>query len=488
MDPVECLYQCSTRSHETRRCRPGPLRLAGMMFGMYVLGSCGSPEGTATPVVDYEGPVAEVPVQLDERAGILDAIEASDFLVAPDATLHVVWRAQTKAPEGPREMTDRLYYRAGAELGARWGRLTELDAVRGGAVRIVEHAGTLHVIAGPALRHFVSSDQGASWRELTPLLSDVMTPSVAFETLATAHGLFVATLSRSPRRGQVRHADAETRLDLLEWRAPGRIAPRLTLSLPASLSDPPAPSLVVLGQRAALAVAINGALRETVQTPQGPVEQVQARAQIHYLESSDEGATWSVPAMVLPPPISQARAGPSRIDALAISVTGPERLLLFSGYGIFAMRSADGRRWSTPSALADYATRFSEGTAESGPLALAPGPRDGQALAWIDARFRKSDRRWWNPLGGFPWSDDSPYWRNNDVFIARLPNAGTAGAGDALQPRRITRAPAYARTLALQALPNRLILLWAGRPRVGRTLDSFGASPALYYTVINIDK
>lgn len=93
---MQCLAEYLAKSRETRRSRPGPLRLAGMMLGMSPLGGCGQPEGAMASVVDYEGPFVEVPVQPLARAGTLDGIAATDFLVAPDATLHVVWRARTE--------------------------------------------------------------------------------------------------------------------------------------------------------------------------------------------------------------------------------------------------------------------------------------------------------------------------------------------------------------------------------------------------------
>ncbi|HEV2853780.1 MAG TPA: hypothetical protein VHC97_13335 [Thermoanaerobaculia bacterium] len=156
----------------------------------------------------------------------------------------------------------------------------------------------------------------------------------------------------------------------------------------------------------------------------------------------------------------------------------------YSAFGLWASRSADGRIWSAPVAVAPYETSLARGSTESGSVAAAAGPNGG-VLSWIDARFRKSDRRWWNPLGGVPWSDDDPFWANNDVFALTLEETGKALTGYTVTPRRLTSPQSFARSLRAAALDGRTVLLWAGRLGVGKRLEASDRPPTLFYTTFS---
>ena len=109
-------------------------------------------------------------------------------------------------------------------------------------------------------------------------------------------------------------------------------------------------------------------------------------------------------------------------------------------------------------------------------------------LVWIDTRFRKTDRHWWNPLGGVPWSDE-PDWKNNDVLSVAVSDVFALSAGR-IQPKagtapaRLTEELSYASCARVRASKTRLFVLWSGRTKVGKRLDTYAQRPRLFYTTL----
>jgi hypothetical protein len=113
---------------------------------------------------------------------------------------------------------------------------------------------------------------------------------------------------------------------------------------------------------------------------------------------------------------------------------------------------------------------------------------DRGRLVWIDTRFRKSDRHWWNPLGGVPWSDD-PDWKNNDVLTIAVSDivalsVSPVKANALIAPSRLTEQLSYANSARVRASRTRLFALWSGRSKVGKRLDTFGQKPRMFYTTL----
>ena len=97
------------------------------------------------------------------------------------------------------------------------------------------------------------------------------------------------------------------------------------------------------------------------------------------------------------------------------------------------------------------------------------------AVAWVDGRYRRSDQRWWNPLGGIPWSDN-PDWYNNDLFVATdAPQSASAAA--ALVPLRLTVDPSMTKDIAMVARDGRLLVFRSGRARVHKAPYDADAPP-----------
>ena len=110
-------------------------------------------------------------------------------------------------------------------------------------------------------------------------------------------------------------------------------------------------------------------------------------------------------------------------------------------------------------------------------------------IAWIDSRFAETDRRWWKPLGGWPWSDQ-PDWSNNDIALMSIvdiqKSLGTGRSELITQDRlqRITRPMSYADIMRVHASSNPYIVIWTGRSMVGKTKNSFGGNSEVFIVQI----
>lgn len=432
-----------------------------------LLGAC-SPAVSGKPGDGASFSVLQVP---GLGLGPQDDIDAVDFAVDPLGTLHVVWRAVVKRP-GSMAPEYSVFYVRGEKGGEAWGRPIEIAGSSGEPPRIAFTSSTIHVLFGPKLRHF-SGDGHGPFREEAPLVAAGRQRAVAFAASGAGDDLLVAYLLDVPGP-----APAESALELHLAGGAGGRPDAVVARFPGSVLRQADPRLVADGGRLHLLCALNGMGKSTVVSGGRTVEQSEPRGQLFYLRSIDGGATWTQPAEIAaaaPPPIVQA------VDLVA---HGGRLTALYSAFGLWAARSADGETWSAPVPVAPYSPSLSQGSSESGSVA-AVAAADTGVLSWIDARFRESDRRWWNPLGGWPWSDADPLWANNDVFILSLPDLDAVLAGRPVNPRRLTPPLSFAYGLRARAAPGgRAVLVWAGRPKVGKRLDAFHQPPALFYMTL----
>jgi len=433
------------------------------------LGACAPTSGS--PGESPPSPILQVP---GLGLGPRDDIDAVDFAVGPLGTLHVVWRAVvhrsgSTAPEYP------VLYVQGEKGGEAWGRPIEIVGAAGEPPRIALTNGTVHVLFGPKLRHFVGDGSGP-FREEAPLVAAGRQRAVAFSAAAAGDGLLIAYLLEVPDA-----APAERALELHVAGGVGGRPDAVIARFPGSVLRQPDPRLVAGGGRLHLLCALNMEGRsQTVGAGGRPVEQAEPGAQLFSLHSADGGATWTQPAE-----IGAGGSRPPIVQAVDLVAQGGTLTAFYTAYGLWAARSTDGGTWSAPVPVAPYSPSLSQGSSESGSVA-AVATADTGVLAWIDARFRKSDRRWWNPLGGLPWSDADPLWANNDVFILGLPDLDAVLAGRPVTPRRLTSPLSFARALRAAAAPGgRAVLLWAGRAKVGKQPESFHQPPAIFYEFLS---
>ena len=402
-----------------------------------------------------------------------DDIDAADLAVTAEGAegdLHAVWRAVIRKPDGTTPGYPVLYAR-GERGGQAWSRPVEIDAL-GEPPRIALASGTVHVLFGPKLRHFTrgAREDRETFRELAPLVPAGRTRALAFDVSSTGGGLLAAYLLEIPAAGA---APGSLELHVAAIGSADRTVARF----PSSFLQQAAPRLIAAGGRLHLLCAVN------LEEGSEPGEN-EPFGKLLAFSSGDGGATWTQPAEVAHGRLAEGRTRPPVIQAVDLVSHQGTLFAFYSAFGLWASRSADGRAWSAPTAVAAYETSLSRGSTESASVAAVSGP-NGAVLSWIDTRFRKSDRRWWNPLGGVPWSDDDPFWANNDVFALTLNEIGKALAGHPVPPRRLTPPQSFARSLRAATLDGRTVLLWAGRLDVGKRLEASRRPPALFYTTFS---
>lgn len=182
--------------------------------------------------------------------------------------------------------------------------------------------------------------------------------------------------------------------------------------------------------------------------------------------SLDEGASWG-------PVARHADPNPADILGIAADSIAGAPVAFFTSDGLYES-ALHGGAWAAPLRIAGYDAGFFSGSTETSAVA-ATQCNGHTALAWVDARYRRSDRKPWNPLGGFPWGDD-PDWDNNDLFVA-INASHSASAAAALVPLGLTADLSMTRDIAMVARGGQLLVFRSGRARVRKAPYDEGAPP-----------
>jgi hypothetical protein len=457
-----------------------PIKLIVLMLCLRI--ECGGQIGSGgTSKIDAQ--VSEVPaVELD----IAGEIPAIDFAIDDKEALHVVWRAVLSDGNRPSLGSDKIFYVRGDRGGATWSQpiLVGDNRLSDDCLRILIGHDRLHILFGRKLRHFVSNDDGRSWRELAPLIPNEESRADRFDASVIGDSLIVTYLFHPRPAYEVdkRTAKDDQKLYVVRRSPAETSVPALIASFPASPVSPPPPRIVTDGERLHLMCGINAERRKGMAFG--------IAGNLFYLRSDDGGVTWSLPVETS----ADARKGATSSGRGYIQTLGsiellptPERLYAFyHDTLLFLTYTTDGKNWSPAFEIGDKGRRGALATYHSDSASVAAVGHQGR-LAWIDTRFRKTDRER-NLLGGIPWSDD-PDWKNNDILslpvsdILALPTSGTHAKAQSA-PARLTEPLSYANAVRVRASKTRLFVLWSGRSKAGKQLDTFGQKPRLFYTTL----
>jgi hypothetical protein len=391
----------------------------------------------------------------ETRLGLEDEIEAVDLVVDAAGTLHASW-TEVDRPSGggsPLRRTLHAFLRRGA---AAWSPPREVPV--GGAGRLVAGAETLLALGGD-LRPFRWAQEGR-WEELPASFLDRPAERLlAYDVEALASGIATVFVTSAGQGAPL----------VLSFSRSGGAPPRPLTTAPASVFEQPPPHLLLDGGRLHLLWGIAG--EERGRSPEG-AETVTPRGSVVYLSSDDGGTTWSDPVELT----ARLAERPSGIAGVALVRGAGAPIAVYASFGLYAGRtSPEGGPAVTPVRLTSRPGSFA-GTAV-GSLTSAGG-----AVAWVDERLRQTDRRWWRPLGGWPWSDD-PDWADNDVFFLSAESLRDALAGSRQRDaaaERLTPDLSFTGPMRLAAGADRLYLLRAGRLEVGKRRDSRGSPPRLF--------
>jgi len=464
-------WECEARVKQPSRPKEGSRRLVGfLLLVISVPFACSTqPAGRAPATSSSE--LSRIP---DLNLGPADDIDAIDFAVDRKGSVHVAWRSVVKGPSASGA-SYKVFYGRGESGGATWTPPIELVGRLAKPPHVVLTPGKVHVVQEDDLRHFVSEDEGRTWQELRALLPG-SGRALGLDVLSLGDSIILAYLGKPAGPAD------KLALRVLRWPATeGRASEADVATFPGSIFQQPAPRLAVAGDRLHLLCGINVENRRTVSSGGRPAEEREVSGRLVYLRSEDLGATWSEPLEIAPG--EAAPEGIKTLDGVELLPARGGLYALFNAFGLYVSSSDDGRRWSAPKIVAPYEVGISEGSYESRSVSAAASAGVA-AIAWIDARFRRSDRRWWNPLGGVPWSDKSPFWANNDVFLLSLADVDAAPGSRPASPRRLTPPGSFARSLRVRAGPDRFFLLWAGRTRVGKEVLGSGEGPEIFFTTV----
>lgn len=380
-----------------------------------------------------------------------DRIPSFDAASGPGA-LHVVWQVEQGGTARDRA---GVYYVRRTE--GTWSPPRRLATGDGGLVRLVAHDGELVLMIGRRLRVLGSTDHGVTWVARGDLLTPADPPAAAVDMLWRSDAS--ATVAyRAGTHGPDGGPDAGRVFVLQYPSAAGHAVRALDDEPPTVVPGPPPRMARGPADRAHLAVA------QTVLTPS---ERGTTSVASLALWTEDGRGQWTRVLLVPPRTLGGAVAG-----VALLADADHEPVLFWTARGLWSATPA-----SAPRSLAVTASALVGARAETGEVAaVAFGER--LYVAWIDARFRRSDRRWWNPLGGFPWSDD-PDWINNDVLLAEIDRARLHS--QPIEPERVTSGTGFARDVRLVRDGDCLHVLWSGRKTVGKHLDDRRDSDGVFH-------
>jgi hypothetical protein len=449
------------------------LRLLMLLFCLMAIVGCdtsATPEELAEAGLD----VRNMP-HVDLRPD--DIIVSADLALGDGQTMHVVWNAAVQKDPSmmPRNTS---YYVRSKDGGNNWTTPIVIDNSFG-APRIVASGNHLHIVAGPWLNHFTSNDGGKSWSDLGPLMPKTVKGNVSCDLAmidASSCAIVCLVQPRTPYDRIKRSSEHRQRL-LFGYIAEHSKSEFSTIAtFPASVSPPPPPRLLLVdGVLHVLAGVNEDQWQQFSGSVNVPALKVVGRM---YTLRSDDGQIWSNPVDLLK---SDGHLEPiEAVEGLAIE---GQLYAFFSANGVLAARSMNGKTWTQARQVSSYRTMISPGGAYSSLLSAAVNPSGKGLIAWIDERYRRSTSRWWNPLGGIPWSDDTQLLRNNDIFILELSQVDSLlDRGVQPFPVRVTSSMDFTRLVRFQWQGDQFVLLWVGRREVGKQLDSRGFPPEIFYS------
>ena len=402
-----------------------------------------------------------------------DAIAALAIASSDEGLLHVVWQ------EGSHR--DLRYVKGQCVKGA-WSRpVTVLPAIDG-PMRLLADESQLYLLIGPRLTLLVSTDKGESWSNRGEIL-DTGPPASALDALLVGDSLMVAYTV--PPHHPEAHAKPRPQLLRIARKSTGATGRSVTQTVAyapvalAELSGGPVrgPVLVELGDALHLLYAVNIRQSQPAMGPTGqPVQVDSVSGQIFALQSNDRGVKWTAPKSVMAErvfprsPAVEALAVGTSADGLELFVAAPSAL------GLRHIRQVPGSGWSDPGPVLPAPQSSLAAAFEVRDVQVA-STNKGAVVVWIDTRHRSTERRIWNPLGGFPWSDD-PDGADNDVFAMSL-DALKSGRGEKALAR-LTDPGGYADQLRVASGPTETFVVWSGRARVGRRPTGVGTPPEIF--------
>ena len=397
--------------------------------------------------------------------GLHDHVESVDFAVEGDSALHLVWRV--RFGDDVSFLANRqTWYRRGDLKNKTWSE-PHLFSRRTGEPRIVSLGSALHVIVSDNLRHFISRDRGATWEEDLPLLPPHLGIAYSIDVASDSASLYVAYVaSDSPRDSLV--PEAPRSVWVTRWTEGEKTSTAWIQSIGEKI--PWATPKLRFGEDGMHLFYTANELVRLSKT------NANVTGWLFHSSSRDKARTWTTP---------DSSGYPGGIFEFEAAIAGNERSMFREGQGLRGSRWQEGA-WSSSDWVARPEGAPLSGYGRVGSINAAARGNEGQ-LVWIDTRYQRTDQTLLNPFAWIPWVSQ-PDWENNDVLAAPFSKVTRGGSiADRLQPTRLTRDLSYAEFVRAHAGGARVHVVWSGRSRVGKHLESANQSPEIFYTSLPLE-
>lgn len=394
--------------------------------------------------------------------GLQDHIESVDFTVEGDSALHLVWRVRY-GDEVWFLANRQTWYRRGDLKNKTWSD-PHLFSRRTGEPRIVSLGSTLHIVVSNNLRHFVSSDGGAKWEEKLPLLPQHLGIAQGIDVASDSASLYVAYVASDSSRDSL-VSESPRSVWVTRWMEGEKTSTAWIQSI--GEKTPWATPKLRLGKDGMDLFYTANELKRITKT------NTEVTGWLFHSSSRDKAKTWMNP---------DSSGFPGGIFEFEAAIAGNERSAFRERQGLRCMRWQGGA-WSSSDWVAQPKTDPLSNYERVSSINAATRGDKGQ-LVWIGTRYQRSDQTLLNPLAWIPWVSD-PGWENNDVLAAPFSKV-TRGA-DKLRPARLTQDLSYAEFVRARAGKARVYVVWSGRSRVGKRIDSANQSPEIFYTTLPLE-
>jgi hypothetical protein len=395
-----------------------------------------------------------IPIPLGLRTN--DDIANFDFTVDDNEFLHVVWVALVRDNSTPAAKKQVWYRRQHLKTGT-WSDPVRLQSDRMDSPRILRAGSTLHILGGGQLFHFLSRDNGNRWIELQPVLDASSRGQWGFDVVSDGSDLVVSFVGK--RRTKERIA-LPLAVQVVRWSEKGITSTTIVGYYSRVSLIQPQPRLLRSGRNLNLFYCIN---RNFQSNPSDSVGGF-----ILISESTDRGLSWSPPRVI-------GRAGNTVRDFEAVWFRG--RFVILYDIWVLYSLSGNGKTWTLSAPVASYRSWSRRATMSS--VAAAVTGNDNRVV-WIDTRYRQSDVTSKNITTFNPWKSGDPDWANNDILSLSLGHLLDRSGKAAGQPIRLTPHLSYISKVRVAATSQQLYVVWAGRAKVGKKLDTFREPPMLF--------
>ncbi len=320
--------------------------------------------------------------------------------------------------------------------------VTGLDA------KIVRANGSLHILipSREKILHITSKDNGNTWRELSPIV--IANRFISnYDAISTGENIIIAYTTALQGVG-------ETPIDV-------NVARWSSLSNTLIVSPTTLASFESIYTTSPIRLSLE---RNNIYLVYGENDN-KASGHIFFTKSTIEDSRWLTPVDVSSTggdSISgKENRGISILDADALNLLVAEnKVYVFYSEGgqTFSTNSSNGVNWSPAISLYPYVSQADKNT-----FAVASSGSSTK-IAWIDGRFELV-----TPQFGIPWSDNNPYWGNNDIFTATISDSNGYlqelkhnSLKDGLAIYRITKPVSFSRSVAIRSMGNNFIVIWSG--------------------------